>query len=63
MQKMQKVGFISFPSIFILVGLICLVAGIIAQDTTLKILGAAWLPLGIFGLLFVIHLLKKENKR
>jgi hypothetical protein len=61
MKKIQKMGFIISNSIFILLGIIFLVIGIIAEDRTLKIMGACWLPLGILSLLLVLHLLKKEK--
>ena len=61
MHKMQKVGFIVFPSVFILVGLICLIAGFMAENSILKIMGAVWLPLGVLNLLFIIVALKKEK--
>jgi hypothetical protein len=61
MKKIQKIGFISLPSIFILVGIICLIAGIAAEDNTLKIMGASWIPLGILGLILVVSIFKKET--
>ncbi|MDD5613569.1 MAG: hypothetical protein PHQ54_00670 [Candidatus Omnitrophica bacterium] len=61
MKKIQKIGFIMLPSTFILVGLICLTAGLIAKDRTLKIMGATWLPMGTIVLLFIIRALKKEK--
>ena len=61
MHKMQKMGFIISNSIFIVTGLIFLIAGFIAQDRTLKIMGAFWVPMGILSLLFVMHALKKEK--
>ena len=61
MHKMQKAGFIISNSIFILLGLIFLIVGIVAEDRTLKIMGACWLPLGILSLLLVLHLLRKKK--
>ncbi len=61
MQKIQKLGFLMCPASFILVGLICLIAGIVAHDRTLKIMGMTWLPIGLFSLLLVLHGLKKER--
>jgi hypothetical protein len=61
MKKIQKIGFISLPSIFILVGIACLAAGIATEDSVLKIMGASWLPLGILNLVLAIHIIKKEK--
>jgi Flp pilus assembly protein protease CpaA len=61
MKKIQKMGFIISNSIFILLGLIFLIVGIIAEDRTLKIMGAFWLPLGILSLLLVLYLIRKEK--
>jgi hypothetical protein len=57
-KKIQKIGFISLPAIFILVGIICLIAGIVAEDNVLKIMGASWMPVGILGLVLVLRMLK-----
>jgi hypothetical protein len=61
MKKIQKVGFIISPSIFILLGIIFLIAGIATDDNTLKIMGASWVPLGMLSLILAIHIIKKEK--
>jgi len=61
MQKIQKAGFAISNSVFIALGLVFLIIGIIAKDRTLMIMGAVWLPVGIIGLLFITHALKKEK--
>jgi Flp pilus assembly protein protease CpaA len=61
MKKIQKMGFIISNSIFILLGLVFLIVGIIAEDRTLKIMGACWLPLGILSLLLVLYLLNRKK--
>jgi hypothetical protein len=61
MQTIQKSGFVISNSIFIALELVFLIIGIIAKDRTLMIMGAVWLPVGIIGLLFIIHAPKKEK--
>ncbi|MBN1444955.1 MAG: hypothetical protein JW957_02460 [Candidatus Omnitrophica bacterium] len=61
MQKMQKAGFIISASTFVAIGLIFLIAGIAAENRTLKTMGAIWLPLGIINFLFVMLALKREK--
>ncbi len=61
MQKMQKAGFIISASIFVAIGLIFLIAGIAADNATLKRMGAIWFPLGIINLIFVLIALKKSK--
>lgn len=61
MQKMQKAGFIISASIFMVVGIILLIAGLATQNLTLRIMGMFWLPLGIVNLLVVLFMLKREE--
>lgn len=61
MQKMQKAGFIISASTFVVIGLIFLIAGFAADNRSLKIMGATWLPLGIINLIFVLVVLKREK--
>lgn len=61
MKKLQKIGFLSLPSTFILVGLICLIAGLKAEDKNLQIIGTGWLVMNIIFLPFIIRALKKNK--
>ena len=61
MQKAQKTSFIISASIFAALGIIFLIAGFAAGNTTLKIMGAIWLPLGIINILLVLWALRKEK--
>ncbi len=61
MRKIQKASFIIFPWIFIIIGIICLTAGIVAGDRTLKIMGGAWIPMGILLFVVIMVALKKEK--
>ena len=61
MKKMQKAGFIISASTFVAIGMIFLIAGMAADNRTLKMMGTIWLPLGIINFLFVMVALKKEK--
>jgi hypothetical protein len=61
MHKTQKAGFIISASAFIVIGVIFLIAGLAANNLTLKIMGAVWLPMGIINLLFIMHAIKREK--
>jgi drug/metabolite transporter superfamily protein YnfA len=63
MRKAQKAGFLAAIAVFILVGLVMLVAGFAAGNATLKIMGATWLPLGLLNLALFLVLAAREERR
>ncbi len=62
-MDIQKIGFVGSAVCFMVIGVICLVAGLAYDVTTLKWMGI-WLPLGAIQLALVLrHYRRQEQKR
>jgi len=61
MNKLQKIGFLSQPIIFLFIGIVFIVVGLIADNNILKYIGFVWTPLGVINLILILILFKKSK--
>jgi len=61
MNKLQKIGLLSQPLIFLFIGIVFIVVGFIADNKLIKYIGMGWTPLGFINLIFILILLKKAK--
>jgi hypothetical protein len=61
MNKLQKIGFLSQPIIFLFIGIVFIAVGLIADNNILKYIGFVWTPLGVINLILILILFKKSK--
>ncbi|MFW6123986.1 MAG: hypothetical protein ACOC5G_02080 [Acidobacteriota bacterium] len=61
MNKLQKIGFLSQPLIFLFIGIVFILVGLIADNNILKYIGMGWTPLGVINLMLILIILKKAE--
>jgi len=61
MNQLQKIGLLSQPIIFLIIGIVFIVLGLTLEDKILKYIGMGWTPLGIINLIFILILFKKAK--
>lgn len=60
MNRLQKAGIRFLGYLFVVMGIILLVKGVFSENTILRAVGAAWLPLGVINAIVINRFIRNN---